>query len=160
MAKIQTLEDAVKEYDTANPKTPLMKEIDVETLSYKIMESDEGQIVDADSWTLETVAFKIYPEPRLESTFLSIRRSRFADRGFEVLIMCHKWIDTDHGFCVNQVDMTSEAQGISIARSKAKRLTASEASELLNDRAKMVWLRQREGTELKMPSVANFKLER
>jgi hypothetical protein len=160
MPKLMSLEDAVNEYDKANPKTPLLKEIPVETLSYKVMESDNGQIVDSDSWQLETVTFKVFPEPRLESTFLSIRRSRFVERGFEVLILCHKWIDTDHGFCVNQVDTTSEAQGISITRSKAKRLTATEASELLNDKAKLIWLRQREGTDLKMPSIANFRLER
>ena len=154
-----TLDEAVSEYNE-HSKAQLLKEIPVETLSYKVMQSDEGEIIDPDSWQSETVTFKVFPEPRLLSTFLSVRRSRFADRGYEVLILCHKWIDTDHGFCVNQVDTTSEAQGIEITRSKAKKLTPSEVSELLNDRAKLIWLRQREGTELKMPSIANFKLER
>ena len=157
MSKLQTLDDAVSEYNSANPKTKLQKELEIPTLSFKIAESDDGQIIDSDSWQTETVEMKVYPEARLAGSYLTIRRSNKSDTGFEMLILRHQYIDGDHGFCVGKVDMRSGSEGIEISRSGAKKISASEAALIIN--AKTHWLRQRDGTDLKMPAVSIFKLE-
>jgi len=157
MSKLQTLEESVAEYNKANPKTLLQKELKIPTLSFKITESDEGQVIDSDSWQTETVEMKVYPEARLAGSYLTIRRSNKSDTGFEMLILRHQFIDGDHGWCVGKVDMRSAPEGIEISRSGAKKISASEAALIIN--AKTHWLRQRDGTDLKMPAVSIFKLE-
>ena len=151
-----TLQEAVTEYNTTNPKTPLSKELKIPTLSFKIAESDNGQIIDADSWETCTVTMKVYPEARFNGSYLSVRKSRQIQRGYELIILHHEFIDWEHGFCVGQVDMTSESEGIEITRSATKKVSASKAAKLLSD--KTVWLRERNGTQLRLPSVSTFKL--
>ena len=156
MKPLMTLEEAVSEYNTANPKTPLSRELKIPTLSFKVTQSDNGEIIDPDSWETCIVTFKIYPEERYSGSFLTVRRSKQVHRGFELVILHHEFIDWEHGFCVGQVDMTSESEGIEIARSGTKKISAEEAAQLLN--GKNVWLRERNGTQLRMPSVSTFKL--
>jgi len=158
MTKIESLEDAIKEFNEANPKTELQKEIAVPTLSFKTMQSDSGEIIDPDNWQTETVTFKIYDEARLAGSYLTVRRSRQIDTGYELVILRHQYIDGDHGWCVGKIDMTSESEGIEIKRSGAKKITAEEAVKIIN--AKTHWLRIRNGTKLEMPAVQTFNMER
>lgn len=156
---VRVLEDAVAEYNTSNPKTQLTKKVSVTALSFKILQSNEGESIDSDSWQTETVTFKVLPEKKLANSFLTVRKSKQSDRGYEVLIMRHQWIDPEHGFCLSQLDMTSESEGVEIVRSRAKRITASQAANLLNDKSKLVWLRFRDGNVLKLPAISSFKME-
>jgi len=153
---MQTLEDAVKEYNENNPKTQLTKELSVPTLSFKVAQSDSGEIIDSESWETCTVTFKVYPEAKLAGSYLTVRRSRQIDTGFEILILRHQWIDSDHGWCVGKIDMTSESEGIEIKAAKKKKVTAEKAVKLLNE--KSVWLRQRNGLKLEMPAVQTFQM--
>jgi len=157
MSKIfQSLEQAVEEYNKLNPKTPLVKHLSIPTISFRTTQSDEGEIVDSDSWETCTVKMNVYPEERLEGAFLSLRQSRQISRGFMKIILMFNWIDPDHGFCVHECDTSSQPDGLDIKVSDRKKISAEEALEIIN--AKTHWLRFREGTTLKLPSVANFKM--
>lgn len=152
---MQTLADAVKEYNEQNPKTPLVKEVSIPTISFKITQSDEGEIIDSDSFETCTVKMSIYPEQRLEGSYLCLRESKQVDRAFMKLIYRFQWLDGTHGFSVGEVDTSSQSEGIDISVSNKKKITSEEALTIIN--AKTHWLRAREGTTLRLPSIANFK---
>ena len=152
---MQTLENAVDEYNKANPKTPLLKELTIPTISFKTAQSDEGELMNPDSWETAIVTMKIYPEARLEGSFLCLRQSKQVDRGFMKLIYRFQWLDAVHGFSIGECDMSSSSEGIDISVHGKKKITSEEALEILN--AKTHWLRAREGTTLRLPSIANFK---
>ncbi|MGD0644104.1 MAG: hypothetical protein ABSA75_04295 [Candidatus Bathyarchaeia archaeon] len=160
MAKLQTLEEAVSEFNVANPKTPLMKKLVVPTLSFKILQSDNGESIDSDSWQVENVTFKVLPEAKLANSFLTVRRSKQADRGYELVIYRHQYIDADHGWAISGIDMTSSEEGLEISRAKARKITASQTAKILNDKTKLTWLRFRNGNKLEMPAVSTFQMER
>ena len=153
---LKTCEMAVEEYNKTH-KEQLTKEVTIPTLSYKVTQSDDGEIIDSDSWQESTVTMKIYPEARLNGSFLLLKQSRQVDRGFMWIIFRFQFLDGSHGFSVSEIDIGSaNAEGVDVSISKAKKITAEEAAKIIN--AKTHWLRQREGTQLRMPSIANFKI--
>ena len=151
---------AIAEFNKNNPKTPLTKKLVVPTLSFKILQSDNGESVDSDSWQVENVTFKVLPEAKLANSFLTVRRSKQADRGYELVIYRHQYIDADHGWAISGIDMTSESEGLEISRAKARKITVSQAAKTLNDKTRLIWLRFRDGNVLKMPAVSTFQMER
>jgi hypothetical protein len=158
MTKLETLEMAIVEFNKNNPKTPLTKKLVVPTLSFKILQSDNGESIDSDSWQVENVTFKVLPEAKLANSFLTVRRSKQADRGYELVIYRHQYIDADHGWAISGIDMTSESEGLEISRSKSRRISAGQAAKILNDKTKLTWLRFRNGNKLEMPAVQTFQM--
>jgi hypothetical protein len=153
---LETCQQAVERYNKLNKETPLLKEITIPTISFKITQSDEGELIDPDSWEICTVKMAIYPEQKLEGSYLCLRRSHQIDRAFMTIIYRFQWIDGAHGFSVGEIDTSSSSEGIDISVNNKKKISSSEALLIIN--AKTHWLRQREGTALRLPSIANFRM--
>jgi hypothetical protein len=153
----KTLEQEVEIYNKAHPKNQMTKTLKVPIVSYKIEESDEGQITDEDSWEKAVWTLTVFPEERLKGLYISLHKSRFADAGYRVFVMRHSFGDSERGWCVSEVDIQSAPEeGIESKIVEKVKITQEEAAELLKTGKYII--KWRDGRVYKQPCVQLFKM--